>query len=485
MADTQLDNLAGDITLFESALEGAKIAVSDGLTPSIRDLVQFGTDGVSRLTTAFREGGLSGAMDIFGSIIADGLAMLTEKLPQVVEAGMSLLSALVEGIIQNLPALAEAAVQIILILAQGISEDLPELIPTIVEVILQIVNVLTDPTNLMMLIDAAVQIILALAEGLIAAIPELIGAVPEIVKNLVQALIEAAPELLAAAFELVAKLTWGIIEAIPELLLAVPELILAFASGLVDGIGTIIETGGRLVEGLIEGIMGSYNHFIDSIKQFFDNFIKSVKNFLGIHSPSTVFSDIGKNLINGLINGVKSLINNVIATGKNLVTGFVNIFKNLPSSFVTIGKNMITGLINGVKSMISGAISTVRNFAGSVIDAAKGALGIHSPSTVFAGIGKNLVAGMEKGWDAEIYQLRDKIDSDLEFDTNDIQLTTQQSTILRGNYGAGAAGTAQGYMDIVSALQRALQGMSVTMDGNKVGYLTTNYQTSRARAFGK
>ena len=47
MADTQLDNLAGDVTLFKSALEGAQNAVSDGLTPQLREFVQFGTNGLS------------------------------------------------------------------------------------------------------------------------------------------------------------------------------------------------------------------------------------------------------------------------------------------------------------------------------------------------------------------------------------------------------------------------------------------------------
>ena len=49
MADTQLDNLEGDITKFKSALESAQIALSDKLTPSLRDFVQFGTDAIGKL----------------------------------------------------------------------------------------------------------------------------------------------------------------------------------------------------------------------------------------------------------------------------------------------------------------------------------------------------------------------------------------------------------------------------------------------------
>lgn len=55
MADTQLDNLEGDITLFKSALEGAEIALSDGLNPALRALTQAGTKGLEYLTTAFQK----------------------------------------------------------------------------------------------------------------------------------------------------------------------------------------------------------------------------------------------------------------------------------------------------------------------------------------------------------------------------------------------------------------------------------------------
>ena len=53
MADTQLDNLEGDVTLFKSALEGAQIALSDGLNPALRALTQAGTKGLEYLTSAF------------------------------------------------------------------------------------------------------------------------------------------------------------------------------------------------------------------------------------------------------------------------------------------------------------------------------------------------------------------------------------------------------------------------------------------------
>lgn len=74
MANTQLDNLAGDITLFKSALEGAQIILSDQLAPSLREFVQFGSEGISKIASAFQEDGLSGAMEAFGTVLSGAAA---------------------------------------------------------------------------------------------------------------------------------------------------------------------------------------------------------------------------------------------------------------------------------------------------------------------------------------------------------------------------------------------------------------------------
>ena len=68
MADTQLDNLEGDITIFKSALEGVKLSFSDAIMPAMRDFVQTGTDGLGRLTGILE----SDAFASFADRLADG-----------------------------------------------------------------------------------------------------------------------------------------------------------------------------------------------------------------------------------------------------------------------------------------------------------------------------------------------------------------------------------------------------------------------------
>lgn len=66
----------------------------------------------------------------------------------------------------------------------------------------------------------------------------------------------------------------------------------------------MIEIGAEVLPGLWKGIKDGWNNFWGNIKEFIDGFVKGFKDALGIHSPSTVFAEIGDNLIAGLLNGI-------------------------------------------------------------------------------------------------------------------------------------------------------------------------------------
>ena len=172
MAEVQLDNLSGDITLFQSALEGAKIAVSDELTPTLREFVSFGSEGLSELTASFQSDGLMGAADTFGTLLAELVTKVTTMLPTLISAGASLLEALISGLISNLPLIASTALDIIISLANGISSNISSLIPTITSVVIQITSSLIS--HLPDLISAGLSIFSGIVDGLIEAIPMII-----------------------------------------------------------------------------------------------------------------------------------------------------------------------------------------------------------------------------------------------------------------------------------------------------------------------
>lgn len=113
MADTQLDNLAGDVTLFKSALEGAQITMTEQVTPALREIVQYGTSAISNITSAYKEGGISGAISAIGEEVSTGVQMLVEGLVSVVgnlptilgnaaQLALSIIGGVIEGTITGL-----------------------------------------------------------------------------------------------------------------------------------------------------------------------------------------------------------------------------------------------------------------------------------------------------------------------------------------------------------------------------------------------
>lgn len=274
MADTQLDNLNGDITLFQSALEGAQIAISEGLMPNLREFVQFGSSGISRLTEAFKEGGLSGAMNAFGDVLSDALALVLSELPKFISAGASLLSSLVQGIIKNLPLLVKAAGEVIVTLAKGIAESLPELIPTIVDVVLTMTETILD--NLDMFIDASVEIIIALAEGIINALPRLLEKAPIIVEKLVTAIINNVSKLLTAAVQIILKLAEGLVQNFPTIVQKGIELVGKIVEGIVQAFGSLVSTGANIIAQVGSGIESAISGAAQWGRDMISNFISGI-----------------------------------------------------------------------------------------------------------------------------------------------------------------------------------------------------------------
>ena len=126
MSKTKLNNLAGDITLFRSALETAQITINDKLSPSLRDFVQLGTSGLQHITDAFSNSGLDGAMDAFGDFLSDGITIVLEKIPEMTRAGIKLLTAFIKGLAKNRNQLREAARQIIAALTGTLADEFPK-----------------------------------------------------------------------------------------------------------------------------------------------------------------------------------------------------------------------------------------------------------------------------------------------------------------------------------------------------------------------
>ena len=125
MAATKLDNLAGDIQLFNDALASAKIAISDELTPSLRDFVQYGTGLVKGFTEVIKgEEGLEGIPAYVEGVMSSIIQRITPKIPNVFEFSAALIDGLINGLYENEDSISEAFDNIIKIISKSIKKYL-------------------------------------------------------------------------------------------------------------------------------------------------------------------------------------------------------------------------------------------------------------------------------------------------------------------------------------------------------------------------
>jgi len=461
MAAVQLDNLDGDITLFKSALEGAQIALSDGLTPSLREFVQFGSDGLSRLTTAFKEGGFGAAMDELGVLLSELISKVTDMLPGLISAGASILTAIVNGIVQNLPKLAEAAlsiadqlgmeliksapqfisvagdiiktlltglqknvykitgvaVMIIKQIAIGFAKSAPELVPIAVDILTSLVDALVQDIGIFA--ECAIELISGLAEGLLNAIPVLLEHIPYIIWSIAEAIIDNAPLLLDKAGELIVKIGEAIVENIPLIIELLPTIITwiidalvilfpELISSVVGLIGQIISAVFSTLAGLLSQLGEWLGTMISTVVQFVSQLPEKMAYWAGfaIASMLKFFMELPSKITEFLQNVIAKVIKwgtdlalKAPQIGKKFVNDLVNAVKDLPSKFAEIGSNIVSGIWNGINAGWNWLIDNVKNLAQNLLQGAKDALDIHSPSKKFQWLGEMCVAGFDKGID--------------------------------------------------------------------------------------
>lgn len=138
-------------------------------------------------------------------------------------------------------------------------------------------------------------------------------------------------------------------------------------------------------------------NMVNSAKQVGINFVNNVVNFIK-NLPSSIAK-----WFNNTINSAKNFVSGLGAKGReagqNLLNNVVNIAKSIPPKMLSIGSNIVDGVWKGIMSAKNRFVSNVKGFFKGIVDGAKSALGIHSPSTVFANeIGIYLPPGVTNGF---------------------------------------------------------------------------------------
>ncbi len=71
---------------------------------------------------------------------------------------------------------------------------------------------------------------------------------------------------------------------------------------------------------------------------------------------------------------------------------------------------------------LGGFMDWLNGKIGGIVNGVKAMLGIHSPSTVFAGIGENMALGLAEGWDGQYGSIKRSIEGGLRFSPGPVDL---------------------------------------------------------------
>lgn len=241
---------------------------------------------------------INAAITLFSGILQG----LNETIPQIMDMLPSLIQTISQTLIANLPQLVTAGTQILVNLINGITQTIPQLITAMIELIPVIVQTIMG--NLPLIIDAGLNLLLSLVSGIVQAIPQLIAVLPQVITSIINTIIANLPKIIQTGIELLGALISGIILAIPSLIAALPQVFFAIINAF-KGINWA-DLGKNIIDGVIRGVKNAARSLINVFTDLAKSALDAVKNFFGIASPSKVMRDqVGKMLPAGMAEGVE------------------------------------------------------------------------------------------------------------------------------------------------------------------------------------
>ena len=326
----------GDIIDAQKAtanLNSAMAALGAIAEPIITKLKQLAAELLQEITPF---------VELIGKGLTGALSGAESAAEDFTDGLLGMVTFAIEKLTEMLPTFLEFAVKMIANIATGIAQSLPTLVPSLVQLVTDIVQVLID--NIPLLIDAALQLVTGLAEGIINAIPVLVAALPQLITSLIDGLLSAIPQIIQAGIDLLTALITALPEIITTIVEAIPQIISGIVNALIGNIdqiimagvqlfvaliqnlptiiveivkavpqivsgivqafaslgGEMINAGANLLHGLWEGISGAASWLWEKVSGWASSLVSGIKDFFGIHSPSTVFAEIGGNMADGV-----------------------------------------------------------------------------------------------------------------------------------------------------------------------------------------
>lgn len=282
------------------------------------------------------------------------VSAITESLPQIIDSLVQMLPEIINAIVIAITVFLPKIIETGITLFTALIEDLPTIINSIVEKLPEIIDSIMDAllAALPLLIDCGVDLFLALIENLPTIIMEIQECIPQIIGGVVKALIELFPRIVTVGIQLFMSLVENLPDIIAKLKKRMPEIITGLVDKLKEHIYKMKDIGKNLIEGIWDGIKNAKDWLIEKISGWCDTVTDSIKDFFGIHSPSTLFrDDIGNNLALGIGEGFADTMSDVSRDMQNSIPTAFDIDPNL---------NLVSG-DSRMQTLSSDPISRVGN----------------------------------------------------------------------------------------------------------------------------
>lgn len=356
--DTMTDTMAYKLDGVKTNAQNLGTALFDAVSGRLGEGVALAGGYLQTLSESVQQNGIAGLAQGLAAVFTD---LTTDIGPQLLQTGTALLGKLGDGLVTGIPQLLAQALPVVANLASGLRENAGQLV------------------------DAGIQFILNLATGLMNGLPTMITYLPGIVSDIAGIINDNAPKLLVAGVQLIVTLGQGLIQAIPALVANLPQIIQAVVD--VWTAFNWLDLGGKVIK-----LMGS-----------------GIKNMAGFVSSS-----------------VKGMMEQPIAY-----------LKSLPEKFCQWGKDMIQGMIRGITSMIDGVVGSVKNVASAIASVIHFSRPDIGPLRSYEQWMPDFMSGLAKGIRDNLWMVEDAADALALTTAQPMQL--QVAGVLRGNQQTVAA----------------------------------------------
>lgn len=229
-----------------------------------------------------------------------------------------------------------------------------------------------------------------------AVMPAIATFVAGLAVKIIEFVTQNAPLLINTALQIVLAIANGLAENLPTLIPAIVEMIMTIVTTLTDpeNIDSLMQAAIALMTGLANGLIAAVPVLVSRLPQIMTNIVEALIT-QGVRMYQAAAPMI-TNLANGLANAFRTLISKV---GEWVNTNIVQPIREKGiAGLKTAGANLVEGLWKGISDKFTWIKDQITKWCRKVVDWFKAKFGVHSPSTVFMGIGENLAEGLALGW---------------------------------------------------------------------------------------